>query len=364
MIKQALSVVVTLGLLAAACGSDSDGGAGGGGLTLSDLPGEVAAAQCQAYENCVGSQLFDLFLGGTDCVAQTTQSVLAGEFAQYADAVAAGRMTYDASKARACLDEIAARTCSTLYLRETATCRAAIDGTVELGGSCSLDGECQGVAYCKSESRTCPGACTALGAAGDTCEDDDECSDGLICSEAGTCATPGAVGATCGLAGMTDCSAGLVCAGADEQSATPGNCAKPSLTAALGEACSIGSTWTLCASGLSCAVKETTPALAFECVTTGSYAAGGPCKIAVPDACPAGQLCDVTGTGVDGTCKVAPAAGEPCASSPITECADGLTCVAGTCVAKATNGVACTADEACYSKRCVAGLCAADVPCR
>jgi len=86
-----LAGIASLGLVAT-CGSG--GGGGGGSIPLDELPPRLAQALCTAYQNCYGP-IFELFLGGTDCVAVTEQRIRNGTFPMLAGEIALGMVAYD-----------------------------------------------------------------------------------------------------------------------------------------------------------------------------------------------------------------------------------------------------------------------------
>lgn len=369
-----LAGCVGLGLVvsAQACGGSSDsglgsagaGGSGGGGPALDTLPASLADAVCDAYEGCLGP-IYALFANGADCRVNAEKGVRSGEFPKFQGAIDAGKVSYDGSKVAACLASLSGRTCSQLLDRFPAECEAVFAGTVAQGGDCSLDVECEGAAFCKSDG-VCPGKCTAPLSAGQACTSSDQCQSGLDCSDdTGLCAAPAAQGASCG-SGLPECTPGTICLGGDEDTGAPGTCLAIDsvFTAAIGASCDPATT--LCATGGACALISVTPpdTLVWQCVSSTEYPAGGACKIGFPDACAAGQYCDVPPQSVDGTCRPVPSAGEACTHAAGRPCQSGLVCVNDVCTALAENGQPCAGNAGCYSDRCGAsGGCVADLPC-
>lgn len=348
-------------LLGAACGGENKA------IPLTDLPPKLAAALCMAYERCYGP-VFELFLNGTDCVSVTEQRIRNGSFALLPAAIEQGSVVYDGARAQACLDSLGSRTCAELFERDSDACLAALDGTVAMGGACSLDDECKGQALCKSTAGTCPGQCAPLMVAGQACREDADCQSGLVCSaETRLCVAPAGAGQPCEY-GAAPCGAGLLCLGKDDDARTPGTCKTPAeaLAAAPGAACD-ATHGLLCQPGSSC-VAESVDILAlsidWQCVATGSYFAGGECKPGFPDACASGSYCKTGISPLSGTCSVIPAAGEACASG-LSRCRPGAACVGGVCQNLVANGVGCTGDAMCWSDYCgPSGGCEARLPCR
>jgi len=353
----------------AACGSGSSSNSGSG-ISFEQLPAKYAAAACTAYAHCLGP-IFDLYFNGVDCTELTTQRLNNGTFALVQQKIEQGTVTYDATKAQACLDAVAALTCDDLLLRDHPECIAALDGTVALAGDCDIDEECKGSAICKSSSGTCPGTCSALLTAGQTCSEDGDCDNGLQCSsETRLCVKPATLGGTCDY-GSPPCGPGLICLGKNDDAMTPGKCynATAALSASVDAACdpTLG---TLCKSGLSCIADSydaTAAQVVWKCVQAGTYAAGQACKPGFPDACTAGNYCQ-TGTGalaLTGICAAIPDAKQPCGAGFGAQCQTGAVCVAGLCQNYAANGVSCTGDEMCYSQYCgTSSGCEPRLPCK
>jgi hypothetical protein len=353
-------LVLALGssLLPAACGGSSDEGGGGSTVALEDLPAEVAAAQCSLYEKCFGP-VYGLFMNGEDCAKLTLSRVKNGDLGQLSAAVASGKVTYDAAKARQCLDEIAARTCTELTQRLSETCDQVAEGSVETGGECAFDFDCKGRAFCKLDAG-CPGKCSALGAAGAGCSDDDHCQDGLVCGSNSACVKPGAENEACGGGVEPECAPTLFCVGAEAATKTAGSCKPVSQVFAkkAGESCSYKD-GTLCAPELSC-VYDAQPPASGKCAA--KVASGAACKrLSVPSACPEGEYCDGSGASADGTCKAKPGPGKPCAKALGDDvCAAYSRCEGGTCVELQDNGGPCQSSDVCYSGECVKGSCKAN----
>ena len=343
------------GLLALGMAGGCDDG--GESIPLADLPPKLAQALCSAYENCYGG-VFELFLGGVDCVSTTEQRIRNGTFPLLQGQIDQGTVVYDGSKAQACLDSFSTRTCAETLERDSAECLAALDGTVPLGGACTLDEVCQGLAICRSATGTCPGQCTALLVAGQACEEDGDCQSGLQCSsETKLCVAPAAEGQACEH-GAPPCGPGLLCLGKDDDQQTPGTCKTPAaaLSAPAGGVCD-PTNGQLCQAGAACVLQSVDVVAAtieWSCVTVGSYGAGGDCRPGFPDACVAGYYCKTGGdilALLGGTCTPIPTAGETCGTGT-SQCQPGAVCVSGICQNLVSNGVSCTADAMCFSGYC------------
>jgi hypothetical protein len=358
---------------------NADGGGlpdGGGSLTdagkpiaFVDLPAKLARALCTATQGCYGP-VFDLFLNGTDCIALTEQRIRNGTFPMLQGEIDLGKVVYLGNQAQACLDSLAARSCAQMLQRDSPECLAALDGTVALGGACTLDEDCQGKALCKSTTGTCPGQCMALLVAGQACAEDGDCQDGLACSqETRLCVLPAAEGQACEY-GAPPCGPGLLCLGKDEDKKTPGTCrtAATALAGVEGGSCD-ATLGQLCQPGLSCVADSITLlplAIAWRCMKIGSYLAAGACKPGYPEACASGSYCktDKLLDPLAGTCTAVPAGGEACGTG-LPQCQAGAVCVDGTCRNRVANGVSCAADAMCLSEYCGgSGGCEARLPCR
>lgn len=362
--RSLVALFIWLGV-AGACG-DSDDRA----IALAELPPKLAQAFCTAYENCFGP-VVDLFLSGTDCVATTEARIRNGTFSLLPGAIDRGTVVYDGRKAQACLDSLAGRTCAQLLERDLEVCLAALDGTVPLGGACTLDDDCHGQAVCKSATGTCPGQCAPLLVAGQPCAEDGDCQSGLQCSgETRLCVAPAAEGQPCEH-GAPPCGPGLLCLGQNDDEQLPGACrtAVAALSAPAGGLCNpdLGQ---LCTAGAACTLQGADLAagrLDWSCVSVGTYVAGGECKLGFPDACASGYYCK-TGDGalalLGGTCSLIPVAGEPCGTG-MSRCQPGAVCVADVCQNLVANGVSCSGDAMCLSEYCGPnGGCEPRLPCR
>ena len=369
------SIAVVALLLFAACGGssgfDSTEGAPGS-VPLSDLPAELASAQCDIARRCL-APVFHIFFGQEDCETRVEEQVRQGGFGALEAAVEAGRVTYDAEAAADCLEIVATRDCAEANQRTIDACEAALGGTVAPGGDCEIDEECAGSRICEVAS-ACPGTCVDRYGAGQACTDNDQCADGLVCSEATMrCIAPAEDGAACGGGVEPQCDGGLLCEGEDEDAGMTGTCSPlgeiEERTA--GQACS-PSVGNLCEEGLSCALDALAPELGFSC--RAMPASGGPCRIGFPENCPRGEYCPLTieelalGT-FDSECAPLPGDGEPCAVRPENVgpvCAAYTRCDAptGTCLALRDLGETCSSDELCHSGSCDNGGCAPNRACQ
>jgi hypothetical protein len=353
-------------VLALACSSESDSGSGSaGGVPIEDLPTKLSDAACAALSDCYGASA-STALAGEDCTT-LLQAQLDDTFGSIQASIDDGRTAYAASEAQACLDAVRTAGCNVGDAFASESCEAALDGTVESGGDCDFDHECDGAAYCKS-SGSCPGACTPKAAVGETCDNEDQCQLGLTCAvDTGRCVALAGAGDLCGGSEGTQCSDGLFCAGQDESTGKAGNCRSASevLVGEVGEDCEPAA-GKLCKAGVSCTLDSLdgqTPV--FKCAAIAG--SGAACKPGYPSPCPADEYCSVPAASLEGTCTAAPQSGEACATPAFEDtpsiCAPYTRCVDGMCHALATIGQSCQADSVCYSDYCVGGKCAAAGAC-
>lgn len=351
-------------IAAAGCG----GGDGGGGPTLDEFGSRNASTICEALIGCYGADIVELFVG-PDCQRTFLSLWDQAQRPRLEEAIARGSVTYDASRADACLAAVAAAGCGAIDRPSLPDCEAALAGTIAPGGACSIDEECMGDSYCRTDA-ACPGTCQARVASGSACTSDAACQAGLRCA-GGTCQAPARAGAACEGPTMIQCAGGLLCLGASAggagMPARAGACRAIDAvrSAALGDLCDPQSSeGPLCMAGLSCALTGVSGGTmpVFECESEAS--SGGPCHLGVPDPCPTGEFCD----GVmpfmgdfDGTCTALPGSGEPCQGG---RCAEGLRCnAASTCTPVSDVGGACSEGADCYSGSCEGGTCVEGMLC-
>lgn len=364
---------LVLGLLA--CGGDesssgggnlggkagsSGSGTGAGGSTelkLEDVPKAVAEAMCTGVSSCAGP-MFQTYLAGSDCVELYTNYVFEGSLAATIEAVEKGTIVYHADKADACISGFGAVACDQTK-RAPEVCEEALQGTIAVGGDCTLDAECVGTAYCKVDA-TCPGKCSPREASGAACSDNDDCQDGFGCLD-GKCGKPVADGQPCGK-DVGTCAQWSICAG--ELGATTGTCTatKSLFVGKENDACHLTKgPW--CGDGLSCIIDSVSQAgPTMKCVKPA--ASGAACKIGLPTQCPPANYCaetDISKGDFEGTCKASPVDNEPCDET--ATCTGQRVCVSGVCKSLKSTGAACASAFECYSANCDKGKCAAGNAC-
>jgi hypothetical protein len=325
-------------------------------VALVDLPRELSATQCGLLAQCFGA--FET-LSMQDCVDELEPRFRNGGFVAIQSAIESKRVSYDAKKARACLDAIEKQGCDSLSTRNPSVCDDALSGSVPLGNACSIDAECAGNAHCDWGSGTCPGVCAAPHTDGQSCVADGDCADSLICQglgaagSVGQCRAPATGGQVCLGTTGPECRPELVCLGGTATAS--GTCAAIDIVASgkLGEACDL-TAQKLCRAGLSCAVQTVTPSLTFSCIA--KLASGAPCTLAIPDPCQDDEICTATQNApTTGTCTPMPKLDEACTTA--IPCNGDLVCIAGKCAALKDTGATCASDAECYSGDCPNSVC-------
>jgi hypothetical protein len=342
----------------------SGGGSGGGGAVgadsgsdptpfpdtpLSKLPEAFAGAICDALSGCLGEAKLRELTRREGCKAAVEAELRAKDFAHMDGSISAGRVLYDPERLEECLEGIAALECDVLTHTFPEPCVAVLDGNVKLGEECVITADCEGAAFCASDS--CPSNCTALLGVGKSCSGDDQCGDGLDCS-GGKCIAPAAAGDECGADSGKACALGLNCKGATDT--VVGSCVTNSVVQVgdEGDVCEPGGE--LCKDGLSCVFDGGN---GFVCEK--AVGAGAACHLGLPGQCPNDEYCDATEVTAASTCRELPSAGEECVLNGL--CKGGLVCIAdggsNTCHAIADNGSECASDAACRSNHCESGRC-------
>lgn len=339
-----------------ACGDDSHDG--GGGTAFDELPQPLAETLCALIQDCLPGPVLETVYGPQGCEASVQADVEDSDFALIGDAIEAGRVEYDGTKAEACLQELAEVGCGfdseRVFLK--GTCAELMVGTVDAGGDCSVDAECAGEAFCAIDN-SCPGTCTSLRSEGQACDDGDHCQDGLSCD--GTCKAVAARGERCGP--LTACRLDDTCI--PNATGIVGSCTSVDsvYAGAVGDSCD-PDVADLCDPELSCALTIDGQQVGFEC--TERVGSGDDCTAAVPDMCPDGEYCadiDPQNGDLDGTCKALADTGDDCESED--DCRAGLACDEGKCAMPGRVGDDCRGDEGCVSGQCESDSCVQEDPC-
>jgi len=273
-------------------------------VAIEDAPAHLAEGACGHLEYCAGPFSVEFlpypFPSCRLTFSETTQDQL---LPLWKDAIANGTLVYDGHEMDACVAALwdPSRGCWPRF--DVDICDRVLRGQVPPGGSCHIDAECEGARYCQTTA--CPGSCADRKPEHAACTDDSECVSGLYCdSHLNSCERP--------------------------------------LEDAL------------------VAYDPATDTRSWSC--EADSAADAPCKLAVPDACPIGQVCtaDPINTGsVDGTCVAPPTAGQACLASGAVRCDFGLVCDGGECVSPGRLGDPCVAAAGCVSGHCSSSVCVA-----
>lgn len=355
-----LRVLATVGTLGIVSCTESTESTDAGGTPIEALPEAIADSLCTVVEGCLSQDTIARVYGPAGCLGTVVPDITDSEFGLIADAIDAGRVRYDGSKADACLAELEAAGCDFDSQRvfSEGACAELMTGTVGHAEDCTLDAECEGNLFCQIEN-SCPGSCAELLAHGEACEDSDDCEDGLGCEDE-RCTPVVGPGKTCEGDSGAVCRFDLACLEGDDGNS---ECVQQSalLTGKLGEPCNLDGALELCEDGLSCAIFVDSGGARFECVAHAST--GGDCQVAIPDMCPLGEQCDADTeqNRFDGRCQALPAAGDSCDDD--NPCGPGLQCDDGRCTVPGRIGDTCTGDDGCYSGQCDDGACAQQDPC-
>lgn len=339
---------LTLVCMAALVGCD------GGEVSFEDLPSELSATACAAYQSCGSAYALSGPMASDQC-DEYVESVLRNiAFPPYRTAIESGTIVYDAAAAADCLAAYEGLDCeivggTALGWAHIARCSRIFVGQVAVGGACELDEECDEGSFCGGLG--CPGTCEPRTPPGGTCTEPSECQLGYLCTD-GTCRerVVSSGEGTCTGSATLECGFGNACVGATSE--TPGQCTPYSelMTRAAGESCDLTASQ-LCQTGLSCVLID---AGVYEC--RAQAASGGPCFQGAPSMCPADHQCMPGVSAFEGTCVPLPREGESCTLGALP-CGLGLTCSSGTCRAMANIGEACADNSGCFSNRCESGVC-------
>ncbi len=249
-----------------------------------------------------------------ECVAWAASDIQA--YDDISEAVAAKRITYNASQAQDCLTDLQAlldtSACNigsqigndTFFSRRS--CETVLQGTLAEEAPCTMDDECQSGLECESsnEEDICYGTCVPQ-PCNDACSNNQYCKEGET-REEDECVKFLAKGESCVFS--SECGAGLKCGAQsiceeEEEDA-------PIILRDMGEVCDLGATsW--CKQGLTCV--------------------------------------DFSFATERGVCGPPRNEGEECL---FFECRIDLVCTQGTCTKPLTNGGSCEVDSDCISLNC------------
>jgi len=141
----------------------SCGGGGDGGTPLSirgawETYVRVDCAkghECRAtYPGTDADFIYDYGASVADCTSELQDPDFLAAVTTYEDAAAAGRLSYDAGKAKTCFDAWAAQDCAAYWqgTDPSPSCEMIFKGTLATGAACTIPDECA--------SATCTGQMT------------------------------------------------------------------------------------------------------------------------------------------------------------------------------------------------------------
>jgi hypothetical protein len=373
--------------LAACGGSDglNRGDAGGPPPTATEFCQEAQAIYIARYMHCYGGEAADwpIFLGPSPC------PTLAQEIEKQA-------VTYDPTKARACLAGIPRQPACDELWPDIPCIAEVLRGTLAEGQRCESSFACSADLVCGSPQgatfQCSTKSCQRIPGVGEPCEF--FCQGNASCVD-GTCVANLAAGAPCGAAGSAGCAYGFHCADSGAQPTCKklvqdGPCAtsqdcfdhqycdtarlKCSARVGLGADCSLDpgacESFTACDPTTKRCVAASHPGQLCGNLLGFPSVCDGTCEISEGDAharCVAARHANGTAC-TDGTeCSSQYCAEGKCASVPsndgvacedYTECTSRL-CTGGTCVAAGPIGAPCTGGVDCASGVCSAGVCVA-----
>jgi len=322
-------------LLLSACGGGGGGPADGG-----TAPGTVAGYCDQLWADFAARWAVCDRGSAAFYAAYYAPALRCGDAVQ---AVAAGRATYDRTRAGACLGFVATASCDAIEAHvdgrsPQADCLAAVAGRLGVGATCYSPESCASN-VCLGSPDSCPSTCLAPHAQGAACDDGLPCGPGLHCEQLDvptiqTCQPLEAQGTRCMF--DTDCQPGLRC----DYGVTPVSC-QPRRTSGScfdDEYCTIDHA----CRNVSCVLPK---------------AAGESCAQGQND-CGAGLWCS-GGVCVDGptatqSCALVSGEERPCTGA---YCSSGNVCVAWTEGASCSLYTQCAPTATCAGSACTT-LCA------
>lgn len=338
---------------------------------------------CQAFREdacAIKTHCFDWSYASTEhCLADTDCL----DYQALTNALAAGRITYDAAKAYGCHRQIIENTCSFWFswsvptVTESLASCGAVTGLVPVGEACAVDAECVVGSAC-IYTTTCPGTCMLHGEPGDPCgaTENPPCAKGSYC-HSGLCENDPQLGQSCTGVSFANAPGAPYC-DLVTQTYVP--------LAREGEECTrtLGDTsgYPACEATFWCRGGETPPGTCQaypdrippgQCVNDSQCSANEYCPDAPDDTeilrsclpkvdhgaectkdtqCPWGDGCAFNST--TGICEALAWPGATCATDG--DC-DMARCENGTCTLLAAMGEACTRDTQCASGTCQDGTC-------
>jgi len=349
----------------------STGGAGSGlvpgtgPVALDDFPHEMAVALCNLLARCNPNSIVSTPEYTQQCVNQAEKAFADQSIPALQTAIAAGKVAYDGSKLRSCLDVYPQLACdySNVSVLEAA-CGSVWGGAVASGGICNSSFECASTGVtnnCKSSTSTCPGVCSPRSGVGEACPSTDDCLENLACDATDhLCKVPLKSGDACGSSNPN----GGVCGGVTRCVQSPsGQSQCGSLLGTLGHEGDICSGSLGCLVGLACtrtselADGGTSPIFRCEKPATATEF----CQYTLSNTCPDGQFCPyaLTNGTSSSHCTAQIEPGQACTGNYLYECKGDARCANGTCLARQRVGGTCVSDVDCYTNKCANSVCVA-----
>ena len=370
--------------LAACSGSpsSSNGGSTGGtssvlvpstgSVALNDMPHEMAIMLCNLLARCNPSSVLSTPAYAQQCLSELEKEFTDQSIPALKAAIAAGKVTYDGAKMRACLDAYPQLACD--YSNESvveSACSNIWGGTAAVGDACNSSFECASTgvtSICKSSTSTCPGVCTARAGVGEACPGTDDCLENLACdTTVHLCKVPLKSGDACGSSNPN----GGVCGGMTRCLQMPSGqfqCGNLFATG-KGQQGDICDSMMNCVAGLACTATSeladggTNPISRCEMPASS----GGVCQYAAANPCPDGQFCPIALADVGTSTSHCTTQLEPdqaCTGKYLYECKGDARCYNGKCIARQRLGGTCISNADCYSSNCVNAVCVAAQLCK
>ncbi|NMB74060.1 MAG: hypothetical protein GYA21_02890 [Myxococcales bacterium] len=290
--------------------SACDGGGASGPIPLQNSCSEYQKAICDLLERCELSIMFEM---ENHARCQDALGMCDEGFQRMVDSVNAGRIRYDGTQARTCLDQIKALSCldiSEVFDNELEACQSVFTGLVTADADCYFSDECAAGLYCDESTSQCPGKCRAYAGSGASCVDS-ECDPAQAECNGSVCVPLAGPGQPCD---NVSCAEGLNC----DSSTSPARCVAP------GEEGSACASEDQCRNGLRCINQKCAgPASAKETCVIEEF---GEFFLA----CETGLYCDadIVHQQDQGACQPKKGQGEPCVL--FYECQPEFLCIGTT----------------------------------
>ena len=313
-------------------------------IPADELGTVIHETMCQVAWDCPNRETLDLLMFYSQYesldACKTAQpippSMLLEGLPDIQASIDAGRIDYDAELAAECADALYEGMCDITKPMVPETCEENLfTGTVQDGGACVMDEECQGGLACATTSE-CNGTCTPtmeVLCGGEECADDEYC-------EWAMCQPRKAAGESC--YAHDNCMEGLSC---DDSSGT--SICVENLSKASGEACA---SQDVCEAGTFCRSAVCTP---FEFVDAQETCSPNTLPLRF---CKSSTSCQNVQPSGEGTCLPPGDEGDSCETT--VHCKAGLYCAEPSpgdpteCMPQETLGSACSRNYDCVTFYC------------